>query len=76
MDPNLFKLTQVRHAERLQEAATAQHFNMAGIPKPGLQKRALRSLGNFLIASGQKLKAKALSNPPNPAFSGQSAPEN
>ncbi len=69
MDPNLFKLTQVRHTERLQEAATMQHFNRVGISKPGLQERALRSLGSFLIASGQKLKAQTQSNPPIPAFS-------
>ena len=69
MEPNLFKLTQVRHTERLQEAATAQHFNKVGIPMPGLQKRALRSLGSFLIASGLKLKAQALSTPPISAFS-------
>lgn len=68
MDPNLFKLTNVRHHERLQNAATARHFRQVGLPKPGLQKRALRSLGGLLIASGQKLKAQTQSNTATPAF--------
>ncbi|NIP25965.1 MAG: hypothetical protein GWO38_19635 [Phycisphaerae bacterium] len=68
MDPNLFKLTNVRHNERLQNAATARHFRQAGLPKPGLQERALQSLGGLLVALGQKLKALPQSNTATPAF--------
>jgi hypothetical protein len=59
MDPNLFKLTEVRHAERLREAATARRFHKGSLPRPGQPGPLLDSLGNFLIALGQKLKTES-----------------
>ena len=73
MNPNLFKLTAVRHAERLQEAATARHFMAVGLPKPSLQKRGLLSLSRLLIASGRKLKGQTVPKRATPATRGTSS---
>ena len=59
MDPNLFRLAELRHAERLREAETARRFNKVARPEPGWPGRLLDSLGNFLIALGQKLKTES-----------------
>lgn len=59
MDPNLFKLAEMRHAERLREAETARRFNKVARPGAGWSGRLLDSLGNFLIALGQKLKTES-----------------
>ena len=67
MDPNLFKLTEVRHNERLQKPATVERFRTGGVSGPSLQRQALSSLGNVLVAVGQKMKAQA-HHYPTPAF--------
>ena len=56
MDPNLFKLTEVRHAERLQTAAQERHFRPASIVGPGLRGKVLSKLGGLLISLGQWLE--------------------
>jgi hypothetical protein len=58
MDPNLFKLANIIHQERLQEAAAGRHARRAETPSSGLLQRA----GEFLIAAGQKLKARGQPN--------------
>ena len=57
MDPNLFKLTQVRHAERLQTAAQERRFRQSAIAGPGLRDKALSKLGGLLVSLGQWLDA-------------------
>jgi len=66
MDPNHWKLVEVIHNERLQEAAKARHFRETSVPGSGWQKRVLRNLGSFLVASGQKLGQRAQSDPVRP----------
>jgi hypothetical protein len=66
MDPNFWRLAEVIHNERLQEAAKARYFRETGLPGSGWQKRVLRNLGSFLVASGQKLGQRAQSDPVRP----------
>ena len=56
MDPNIFKLAEVIHAERLQTAAQERRFRPAAIAGPGLRDKALSKLGGLLISLGQWLE--------------------
>ena len=58
MDPNLFKLTEVRHNERLQAGAEEKHYKTRGVSGPSLPRQVLSSLGNVLVTVGQKMKAQ------------------
>lgn len=60
MDPNLFKLAELRHQERLQEAENARRFQGVRPTKSDLRKSIQAGLGSLLIGVGQKLKAYSL----------------
>jgi hypothetical protein len=57
----MLQLSQVVHAERLQEAARLRHLNETGTTRSNLSERLLPGLGQALISLGHKLKAQSQS---------------
>jgi hypothetical protein len=58
MDPNVFKLTEVIHTERLQQAANQRRFRKFATRKLSLRQYLLLHPGNLLISLGQWLQAR------------------
>ena len=55
-DLTLFDLARIRYNELLQEAEQARRAKR--VQAGGLQSRLLHSLGDYLVSTGQKLKAR------------------
>jgi len=60
MDPiTISYLSQMLYQERLDEAANERRARKQGRRNPSFQGRLLSSLGDLLIASGEKLRRQA-----------------
>jgi hypothetical protein len=68
IDLNVVQLAQIRYNELLQEAEQARRARQARAGQPSLQARLLLNVGNYLISSGQKLKARYQPDMADPSF--------